>query len=103
MNNWDRWILIRRARGPVYILTAGILGMFAEWTPFGWGRTWPVWIIVTGLLMFAEHSARASAMADGEFPAAPPLYPPPVYPSGPGTEIAPPPPQYPPNEPIDPR
>lgn len=100
MNNWERWLLIRRIRGPVYILTAGVLGMFAEWTRWGWGHTWPVWIIVTGLLMFAEHGARSAALADGSFPAAPPpVYPTAAYPSGPGTEIAPQPPQYPPIEP----
>jgi hypothetical protein len=96
----DRWILIRRIRGPVYILTVGIVALLAEWTRFGWNRTWPIFIIVAGVLMFAERNAMASANASGEFPGRPP-----EYPQGPGTEIIsqPPPvsqpPQYPTNEP----
>ena len=58
MNDWMR---INRIRGPVYILTAGVLGLLAEFTRYGWSRTWPIWIIVTGLLMFAQHNARRSA------------------------------------------
>jgi hypothetical protein len=92
MNDWMR---INRIRGPVYILTAGVLGLLAEFTRYGWDRTWPVWIIVTGLLMFASHNARRSAIEKGEIPGAPP-----VYPAPPSSEIAPPPPQqYPPIEP----
>jgi hypothetical protein len=95
MNNY---LMIRRIRGPVYILTAGVLGLFAEFTRYGWDRTWPIWIIVTGLLMFAEYSARSAAIASGEYPVVPPM-PPPVYPQGPGSEIVSQPPQYPPVEP----
>jgi hypothetical protein len=90
----NRWMLIRRIRGPVYILTVGVLALLAEWTPFGWHRTWPVFLIVTGILVFAERSALASANANGELPAAPP-----AYPQAPGNEIVSQPPQYPTNEP----
>jgi hypothetical protein len=97
MNDWMR---INRIRGPVYILTAGVLGLLAEFTRYGWGRTWPVWIIVTGVLMFAQHNARRSAIESGEIPGVPPVYPPQYPPTPPGTEIAPPAPQqYPPIEP----
>jgi uncharacterized membrane protein len=98
----SNWILIRRIRGPVYILTVGVLAMFNEWTRYGFHRTWPVFIIVAGVLMFAERSAYSQAVANGEIPvvATPPPYAvPPVYPAGPGTEIVPHPPDYPPVEP----
>lgn len=101
MNNY---LLIRRIRGPVYILTAGFLALLNEWTRFGWGRTWPIFIIVTGLLVFAERGALSQAVASGEWPAAPAgpgVYPQATgaYPQPPGTEIISQPPQYPPIEP----
>jgi hypothetical protein len=95
MNNY---LMIRRISGPIYIITAGVLGLLAEFTRYGWARTWPVWIIVTGLILFAQYTARTAAIARGEYPAVPPAYPP-VYPQGPGSEIVSQPPQYPPVEP----
>lgn len=96
----NRWILIRRIRGPVYILTVGVLALFNEWTRYGFHRTWPVFLIVTGVLMFAERNAYSEAVASGELPGVAPQYPaPPVYPAGTGTEIVQHPPEYPPVEP----
>lgn len=102
----NQWILIRRIRGPVYVLTVGVLALFNQWTRYGFHRTWPVFLIVTGVLMFAERNAYSQAVANGEFPGAAPPYPgpppppvSPVYPAGTGGEIVQHPPEYPPVEP----
>jgi hypothetical protein len=56
-----QWLLIRRLRGPAFLLLVGILAMLQEWTDFGFGRSWPLFLILAGLLALAERAALAQA------------------------------------------
>jgi hypothetical protein len=42
--------LIRAIRGPILLITVGVLFALNNLTPYGFGETWPVLLIVAGLL-----------------------------------------------------
>ena len=43
--------------GPAIIVTVGILFLVQEYLYIGWDTSWPVLLIVIGLLLFAGHNA----------------------------------------------
>jgi hypothetical protein len=74
----NRYILIRRLRGPAFLLLVGINALLAQAHILGWGHSWPFYLILAGVFALAE---RAVLMTDG--PPVPPLYPGSPYPGGP--------------------
>ena len=58
----NRYILIRRLRGPAVLLLLGTLALLHQMgvIPFLWRLFWPLLLIVMGLLMLAERAALAS-------------------------------------------
>jgi hypothetical protein len=68
----SRYILIRRLRGPAFLLLVGILALLNQADILSWGKSWPCFLIVWGMLALAERAAMAS---DGGVPPAP-------YPAG---------------------
>ncbi|AXC13663.1 hypothetical protein ACPOL_4390 [Acidisarcina polymorpha] len=56
-----QWLLIRRLRGPAFLLLLGIMAMLHEWTDFGFSRSWPLFLILGGVLALAERAALAQA------------------------------------------
>jgi hypothetical protein len=66
----SRYILIRRLRAPAFLLLVGVIALLAQANVLTWGQSWPLFLIVAGLLLLAE---RAALSAEG--------YPP--YPGGP--------------------
>ena len=75
MNN--SYSVIRAIRGPITLITLGVLFAFQNFTRFGFDQTWPVLLIVFGLLSLMQRGAAPPA------PPAPPLpprnFPPPGY------------------------
>lgn len=63
-----QWLLIRRLRGPAFLLLVGVLAMLQEWTDFGFGRSWPLFLILAGVLALAERAALAQATFDNYDP-----------------------------------
>ena len=53
--------LICAARGPVLLITLGVLLMIDHLGTVSFGRTWPVLLIVFGLFKLLERSSRTSA------------------------------------------
>jgi hypothetical protein len=47
--------LFRAIRGPIILITVGVLFALDHLTPFSFWRTWPVILIVVGLLSLGEH------------------------------------------------
>lgn len=84
----DRWNYpgMRAVRGPIMVITVGVLFALGNFTPYGFEQTWPVLIIVAGLLSLLGRGP--GALTQGP-PNPPPYttYHPPVVP--------PPPPQPP--------
>jgi hypothetical protein len=70
----NSWLFIRRLRGPAFIILVGITALLNQWGVLSFGHSWPLYLILAGVLMLAERAALAAAP-----PAAPPAYPP-VYP-----------------------
>lgn len=50
--------LVRAIRGPVILITVGVLFAFDKFTEFHFGQTWPVLLIVLGLLSLVGGSRR---------------------------------------------
>ena len=74
----SRYILIRRLRGPAFLLLVGINALLAQSHIIGWGHSWPFYLILAGVIALAERAALA---ADGG--AIPPPYPGGPYPGAP--------------------
>ncbi|MGB0063310.1 MAG: hypothetical protein WBP85_02600 [Terracidiphilus sp.] len=56
----SRYILIRRLRGPAFLLLVGVNALLAQRGILGWGQSWPFYLILAGLLMLVERAALAS-------------------------------------------
>jgi hypothetical protein len=64
----NRYILIRRLRGPAFLLLVGINALLAQAHIIGWGRSWPFYLILAGVIALAERAALA---IDGDVPPPP--------------------------------
>lgn len=54
-----RWVLIRRLRGPAFLLTFAVTALLHQWDILGFGQSWPLYLIVAGTLTLAERAAMA--------------------------------------------
>jgi hypothetical protein len=82
----NRYILIRRLRGPAFLLLVGINALLAQTHILGWSRSWPFYLILAGVIALAERAALASAgpIAQPQYPGAP--YAAAPYPGTPGVQ-----------------
>ncbi len=75
-------------RGSVWVILVGILFLLDTFHILSWARSWPLFIIVAGLMTIVQRYSYATPAA--AFPYAPsPVQPGPVAPSTTSTEIAP--------------
>jgi Domain of unknown function (DUF5668) len=67
--------MLRAIRGPITLITVGVLFALNNFTAYSFDKTWPVLLIVFGLLSLMKRSMEPVA------PLPPPVqpYPPPVY------------------------
>jgi len=89
----NRYMLIRRLRGPAFLLLVGLIALLNQMDILSWGHAWPLFLILAGVLLLAERAALASEDyqpypygAPGG-PGAPPTQP--GTPPAPGTAIVP--------------
>ena len=64
----SRYILIRRLRGPAFLLLVGVIALLAQAHILSWGKSWPLYLILWGVLSLAERAALA---AEGDYPPGP--------------------------------
>lgn len=57
----NRFYQIRRMRGAVFLILVGVLALLNQRHILSWGQSWPLFLILLGVLMLAE---RAAWMAD---------------------------------------
>jgi hypothetical protein len=77
----SRYIMIRRLRGPAFLLLVGIIALLAQAHILSWGKSWPLYLILFGVLMLAERAALAAEGGYPPYPGAP--YPGQPYPGAP--------------------
>jgi len=56
----NRYIMIRRLRGPAVLLLIGVMALLSQANILGWGQSWPLILILIGLLLLAERAALAT-------------------------------------------
>jgi hypothetical protein len=68
----NRYILIRRLRGPAFLLLVGINALLAQAHILGWGSSWPFYLILAGVIALAERAALATdeSMTQPPYPGA---------------------------------
>jgi hypothetical protein len=66
----NQYLFLRRMRGPIILLTFGITAILDEYAGIGYGRSWPLYIIVWGLLKLAENAilAQNPPAMPGQYP-----------------------------------
>ena len=55
----NRYLLIHRLRGPAFLLLVGVIALLAQADILSWGQSWPLFLILAGLLLLAERAALA--------------------------------------------
>jgi hypothetical protein len=68
--------LVRAIRGPITLITLGVLFALNNFTQYSFDKTWPVLLIVFGLLSLLK---RGMEPAPPPPPPPPPMFPPPQY------------------------
>src|ERR1700742_1969870 len=53
----NSYIWIHRIKGPAMLLVFGITALLNEWDIISFGRSWPLYLIVLGVLQLAERAA----------------------------------------------
>jgi hypothetical protein len=57
--------LVRAVRGPIILITVGTLFALDHFTAYGFGQTWPVMLIVVGLLTLVGRATRRRPTTGG--------------------------------------
>jgi hypothetical protein len=81
--------LFRALRGSVWVTLIGVLFLLDTFDIVSWGHSWPIIIIVAGLMAIFQRISYNSAMSPAYPYPAPPSPPPPASPPDPGTSITP--------------
>jgi hypothetical protein len=88
----NHYMVIRGLRGPAFILLVGALALLNQADILSWGKSWPLFLILAGVLKLAERAALATGgyPQQGPYPGQP--YPGPVAGSSsvsyPGSNLA---------------
>ena len=64
------YMLIRAIRGPLLLIALGVLLLLQRFTGFGFHRSWPILVILLGVLKLAERAVLHIGQTGG--PAQPP-------------------------------
>ncbi len=57
----NRYIFIHRIKGPAMILVFGVTALLNQWDILSFGKSWPLYLIVLGVLQLAERAAWSQA------------------------------------------
>jgi hypothetical protein len=64
----NHYMMIRRLRGPAFLLLVGVLALLNQAHILSWGKSWPLYLILGGVLLLAERTALATG---GGYPQSP--------------------------------
>ena len=57
------YLFVHRIKGPAMLLVFGITALLNEWGVLSFGRSWPLYLIVFGVLQLAERAAWSQYQA----------------------------------------
>lgn len=57
----NQYIFLQRIQGPAMLLTFGVAALLDQWDILNFGRSWPLYLIVLGILKLAQRAALANA------------------------------------------
>jgi hypothetical protein len=97
----NRYMMIRRLRGPAYLLLIGVMALLWQADILSLGQSWPLLLILAGLLLLAERAALAMD-GPGVYQAPPAMPGQPPYPGAAYGSYAPQPAPFVPQPPADP-
>jgi hypothetical protein len=72
----NRYTLLCRLNGPAFLLLTGVLALLNEANILRWHKSWPLYLILWGVLKLAQRAALSSMDAEGGYPGYPGYYPP---------------------------
>jgi hypothetical protein len=72
----------RRLMGPAVLITIGVLSLMDDMTSYGWHKTWPVLILVIGIVSLLRSNASTEGHISRSFPDSSGNPPPPVATGG---------------------
>lgn len=55
----NQYLFLRRMRGPIFLLVFGVTAILDVYTPIDYGRSWPLYLIVWGIMKLAENAILA--------------------------------------------
>ncbi len=64
----NSWLLIRRLRGPAFLILVGITALLNQWGVLSFSRSWPLYLILAGVIGLAERAALAVAPPPDVYP-----------------------------------
>jgi hypothetical protein len=53
----NSYIVIRRLRGPAFLLLVGVIALLNQMDILSWGHAWPLFLILAGVLLLVERAA----------------------------------------------
>jgi hypothetical protein len=60
--------VFRALRGSIWVILVGVIFLLADLNILSWGRSWPLFIILAGLMTFLERAAYNNAAAATPYP-----------------------------------
>lgn len=57
----NQYIFLQRITGPAMLLTFGVCALLDQWDILSFGRSWPLYLIVLGIIKLAQRAALATA------------------------------------------
>ena len=64
----NTWLLIRRLRGPAFLIMVGITALLNQWDVLSFSRSWPLYLILAGVIGLAERAAIVAAPPPPAYP-----------------------------------
>jgi hypothetical protein len=91
--------LFSALRGSIWVVLVGVMFLLSSFNILSWGSSWPLFIIVAGVMILAEKTFAGPASIPAAYPMPPAPSPVAPYTPSTGTPVAPSAPQdYPPNQ-----
>jgi hypothetical protein len=56
----NAWLLIRKLRGPAFLIMVGITALLNQWGVLSFARSWPLYLILAGVIGLLERAALAA-------------------------------------------